>query len=138
MTDYRSAAEKFVTEFLDYVNQYDIQDEFDKKTQKMVRSAGVSKLIQQASTVFPPRVAVGKVETDAITNMDEVIAESKNVIDRRDDFSRKIQQNGAARGLLEKLVTCPPEETLSVMLLAQEFIAAEKGEKEFYVPADKE
>lgn len=133
MSDYRSESEKFVTEFLDYVYKYDIQDEFNKRTQKMERSAGVTKLISHAESIFPARSKGGR---QKIENIEEVIAEAKNVVDRRDVFARKIQQNGAARGLLEKLVRCPPEQTLEVLQLAEEFLQAEEGKKEFYVPTD--
>jgi hypothetical protein len=64
--DYRSKAEIFVTTFLDYITQHDILDEFDKRTQKMVRSEGVENLVKMASEIFPPRVRVGKVETDKL------------------------------------------------------------------------
>jgi hypothetical protein len=133
LTDYRSAAEKFVTEFLDYVEKYDILDEFDKRTQKMIRSAGMVKLINQAATVFPPRVKIGKIETDGIVDMDATILASNNVLDRRDIFSKKIQTNGGARGLLERIL----EGDVTAIPLARELLEADKGEKEFYVPTEK-
>jgi hypothetical protein len=131
MTDYRSKAELFVTEFLDYINKHDILDHFDKKTQKMIRSAGVEALIRQASDVFPPRVAIGKAETDKLTSeqVSNSIEESENVLDRRDAFSRKIQTNGGAKGLLERIL----EGDVTAIPLARELIDADNGDKEFYV-----
>lgn len=134
MTDYRSKAEIFVTSFLDYVEKHDILDEFDKRTQKMVRSPGVEALVKEASQVFPARVKIGKKETDKLTpeQIDVAVTESPNVLDRRDVFSRKIQSNGAARGLLERVM----EGDTEAMALAAEFLQAEKGEKQFYVPPE--
>ena len=131
--DYRSASEKFVTEFLDYVEKYDIFDEFDKRTQKMARSAGVDALIKKASGVFPPRVKVGQIENALVKDMDVTIEGAKNILDKRDVFARKIRDNGAARGLLEKVMTGDEK----AIALAYEFLRAEKGEKEFDVPTKK-
>lgn len=129
MTDYRSEAEKFVTEFLDYMSRYDILDEFDKSAQKMVRSAGVNALYTKAQSIFPPRVPIGKVETDKLSEevLEQLVTESPNVIDRRDVFSRKISDAGSARGLLAGVLEGNPD----AVILAQEFLKAERGEKEF-------
>lgn len=131
MTDYRSKAEVFVTEFIDYVNKHDILDYFDKRSQKMTRSAGVEALIRQANEVFPARV--GKEGTDKLTEVEiaEAVEASPNVIDRRDVFSKKIQDNGGARGLLERILNGD----LAALPLAQELIDADNGDKEFYEPS---
>jgi hypothetical protein len=128
--DYRSKAEIFVTTFLDYITQHDILDEFDKRTQKMVRSEGVENLVKMASEIFPPRVRVGKVETDKLSQeeLDKAVAESSEVVvDRRDVFSRKIQANGAARGLLARVLAGDSE----AIELGRELVAADAGEKTF-------
>lgn len=127
MTDYRSEAEKFVTAFIDYVNKYDIQDFFNKKTQKMETSPGVAKLIQQAQEVFPERIGIEGTKNLSKNQVTEAIQSSDNVVDRRDEFSRKIQANGAARGLLERVLAGDEE----ARHLAHELIAADNGEKEF-------
>ena len=132
MSDHRSLAEKFVTEFLDYVEKYDIFDEFDKRSQKMVRSAGVDALIKKAASVFPGRVKIGQLENDAISKVTKsiIIEEAPNIIDRRDLFSRKVQENGSARGLLEKVLLGDKK----AIILARELVDADNGKKEFYVP----
>lgn len=129
--DYRSKAEIFVTEFLDYVTQHDILDEFDKRTQKMVRSAGVEKLVKMASEIFPPRVKRGKLETDKLSEQeisDAINGAPNVVVDRRDVFSRKVQANGAARGLLAAVLAGD----MDAIELSKEFLAADAGEKNFY------
>lgn len=133
--DYRSEAEKFVTAFLDYVYKYDIQDEFDKKTQKMIRSPGVEALVKQAESVFPARADDGKTETDKLSKeeVDAVIENNSVVVDRRDVFSRKIQENGASQGLLRRVLQGDQE----AIGLALELVKADDGEKEFYVPTKK-
>lgn len=126
MSDHRSAAEQFVTAFIDYVDKYDIKDELNKRKNIMERSPGIESLIKQANAVFPERL--GQEGNDAVTDIDAAIAASpKIVIDTRKMFARKIQQNGAARGLLER-VLAGDENAKS---LATEFIAAERGEKDF-------
>lgn len=134
MTDFRSEAEKFVTSFLDYVETHDILDHFDRRTQKMERSPGVQALIAEAQTVFPPRVDDGKKATDNLPQEKiEILVESPNVIDRRDVFSARIQKNGAARGLLERVLNGDQE----AVNLAAELIAADRGEKEFKIEQPK-
>ena len=130
MTDYRSAAEIFVTAFLDYMYKEDILDEFDKKTQKMVRSAGVQKLLDDAEAIFSPRA--GKAETDKLTpeQITEAVEASPNVINLQNVFARKIQQNGGARELLARVLVGDPE----AIILGKELIAANEGEKNFDVP----
>lgn len=130
MTDYRSAAEIFVTAFLDYMYKEDICDEFDKKTQKMIRSAGVQKLLDDAEAIFPPRA--GKEETDKLTpeQITEAVEASPNVINLQNVFARKIQQNGGARELLARVLAGDPE----AVVLGKELIAANEGEKNFDVP----
>ena len=136
MSDYRSSAEIFVTAFLDHVRRHDILDEFDKRIQKMVRSEEIEALVKMASDVFPPRVKEGKKETDKLTEeqVSVAIANSPNLLDRRDVFARKIQTNGAAQGLLEQVLKGDP----IAKELAQEFIRAIHGEKQFDVSSNKE
>lgn len=129
MSEFREAAEAFVVEFIRYVDKYDINDEYNKKTNKMERSPGVQSLIDQARKVFPEQVDDGKTETDklSVVQVDEAIANSPNVIDTRDMFSRKIQENGGVRRLLEEVLNGSEEARLQ----AVEFFRAERGEKEF-------
>jgi hypothetical protein len=135
MTDYRSEAEKFVTEFLDYIQEVDILDHLDKRTNKMVRSPGVEKLIRSAKAVFPARADNGKVETDKLdpAAMNEAIITTSNVIDTREMFARKVQKNGGVRSLLRSLYRDEPGAADAVA----EFLAAEDGEKEFRVDDKK-
>lgn len=129
MTEYRSAAESFVIEFLRYVQKHDILDEFNKRTQKMERSPGIAAIIKQAQSVFPPEVEDGKKETDKLTKeqVDEAIEASPDVLDTRELFGRKIAENGAARGLLEKVLAGD----VAAIEQANEFLQAERGEKKF-------
>jgi hypothetical protein len=121
--EHRSKAEIFVTEFIDYVNRYDILDEFNKKTQKMERSSGVESLIMKAKEVFPERtLGPSTVPEEEVT---KIISEASHVLDRRDHFALKIQANRGAQGLLEDVLAGKNME------IAQEFIKALKGEKEF-------
>lgn len=129
-TPFRSAAEKFVTEFLDYMYDPDILDQLDKKTNKMVRSPGVEKLYQKASRVFPKRVDDGKAETDKLTQdeQDAAIAASPGVVlDTREMFGRSTQKNGGVRELLRQVM----QGDEAAMARAADFFAAEDGQKEF-------
>lgn len=129
MTDYRSEAEKFVTEFLDYVEAYDILDKLNRQTQKMERSPGVAALIKQAESVFPKRADDGKAETDKLTSeqIDEAIAASPNVLPTREMFSRKVQASGGTRDMLRRLYEGDPSARDDV----QAFLEAEDGVTKF-------
>lgn len=131
MSDYRSKAEDFVINFLRHVNKEDILDHFDKARQKMVRSPGIEALIKEAREVFPPQLenGGGKEATDALTpeQVDSSIEESPHVLDRRDVFARKIQENGAARGLLRRVLDGDTE----AAVMALELFAADDGETKF-------
>lgn len=128
MTDYRSAAEQFVTEFLDYVYQYDIRDKLNMQTNKMERSPGVAKLIQKAEAVFPPRIKRGE-EAPTLTaeQIDEAVKTSPNVVDTREEFSRRVAKNGGTHALLRALYKGEPDAIERV----KEFFAAEDGEITF-------
>jgi hypothetical protein len=129
---FRSAAEEFVTQFIDYVDKYDILDELNKRTNKMERSPGVEKLIRDAKKVFPERKPkTAGAEMTALSEEERMlaIAASANVVDTREMFSRKIQENGGVREMLRRLLDgddAAREE-------AREFFKAENGRKEFYV-----
>jgi hypothetical protein len=128
MTDYRSEAEKFVTDFLDYVYEHDILDKLNKQTQRMERSPGVQALVKQAEAVFPSRIKRGQ-EAPALTDSErqEAIESASNVVDTREMFSKKMQQNGGARKLLRALYNGEEGAPEAV----KEFLAAEDGTKEF-------
>ncbi len=128
MTDYRSDAERFVTEFIDYVNKHDIKDYFNKQTQRMERSPGVEMLIKKARSIFPERQAGPHKLTDE--QLDEAIAAAPNVVDTRAQFSAKVAANGGLRGLVMALGT-GDEEALHNLV---EFVKAEQGIKEFHEP----
>ena len=134
MSDYRSEAEKFVTGFLDYVQEHDILDHFDKRTQKMIRSAGVEALIKQAKAVFPARKPDGESAEEMAklseNARDAAIKGSPNVVDTREMFSARVQKNGGVRRLLRDVLAGDEE----AIKQAEEFFLAEDGEKEFYVP----
>lgn len=128
MTDYRSEAEKFVTAFLDYVYEYDILDQFNKRTQKMERSPGVQSLVKMAESVFPPRVKKGEPTPEiAPEDADAAIKASPNVIDTREMFSRRVQESGGVRSMLRSLYYDEPGAADKV----REFLEAEDGTKEF-------
>ena len=125
MTEFRSNAEKFVTEFLDYVYQYDIKDMLNKQTQRMERSAGVETLIKMAQAVFPDRQKGPNKLTQKQT--DAAIRAANNVVDTRKMFSRKVATNGGLRGLIMQMAEGDPEATETLF----EFVKAEKGIKDF-------
>ncbi len=131
MSNFRSDAEKFVTEFLDYVNRYDILDHLNKQTQRMERSAGVHALVKQAEKVFPERKPQGE-SAEAMRNLtdeqrNEAIGSSPNVVDTRAMFAAKVLENGGTRGLLRAVLTGNQE----ALEDAKEFIKAVDGEKDF-------
>ena len=134
MSDFRSDAERFVTEFLDYVYKYDIRDQLNKQTQRMERSPGVETLVKMAQAVFPERKPGGKSarEMTELTaeQRDEAIAEALNVIDTRAQFSARIAMNGGLRGL----VMAVGEGSQQAIDDLVEFVKAEKGLKEFHEP----
>lgn len=130
MSDYRSDAEKFVTDFIDYVQQHDILDQLNKRTQKMERSPGVDALVKQAMAVFPERIGDAGNKKLTPKQMDAAIAAAPNVEDMRAVFARKVQANGSARGLLEKVLAGDDE----ARELAEKLIRADKGEE--FVPTN--
>ena len=134
MSEFRSAAEIFLARFLDYVYKHDIKDEFNKRTQKMERSPGVATLIKEAEQASPRAAdgADGKQRTDALTTqqVDEAMKATPNVIDRREDFGRRIQLNGGTRKLLQELFDGEPGARVRV----EEFLSAENGIKKFDEP----
>jgi hypothetical protein len=135
MNDMRSEAEKFVSEFLDYVEEYDILDYYNKQRQKMQRSAGIETLIKRAKTVFPERKPDGEsAKLMAELNQEErdkAIEASSVVIDTREMFSRRVAKNGGVRRMLREVIQGNP----IALAEAMEFFAAEDGEKEFHVPS---
>ena len=130
MTDYRSEAEKFVTDFIDYVNQHNILDQFNKRTQKMERSPGVDALVKQAMSIFPDR----QKGPTKLSNpeLDEAIKAAPNVVDTRSMFARRTQENGGVRAMLRAIVEGSPDADEAVER-AKEFFAAEDGTKKFDV-----
>lgn len=128
MTDYRSDAERFVTAFIDYVEEHDIKDYFDTKMNKMERSPGVENLVKQAKAVFPERIGLEGTKDLSTTEVSEAIEASDGVvIDRREDFARRVQANGGVRKMLRSLFNGEPDAHDRVA----EFFAAEDGEKPF-------
>lgn len=128
MSDYRSEAEKFVTAFLDYVYEYDILDQLNKRTQKMERSPGVQSLVKMAESVFPARIKKGEPTPEiAPEDADAAIKASPNVIDTREMFSRRVQESGGVRSMLRSLYYDEPGAADKV----REFLEAEDGTKEF-------
>jgi len=130
--DHRSAAERFVSKFLDYIYKTDIEDYFNKTTQKMERSAGVDALVKQAEAVFPGRPLNGKsaqAENEKLSEADKdaAIAASPGVVDTREMFARRVAKNGGTHKLLRDLFDGKSDAHDRVA----EFLAAEDGEKEF-------
>lgn len=134
MSNFRSDAERFVTEFLDYVYKYDIRDQLNKQTQRMERSPGVETLVKMAQAVFPERKPGGKSAQEmrdlSEIERNEAILASANVIDTRAQFSAKIAANGGLRGLV-MAVGDGSQEAIDDLV---EFVKAENGLKEFHEP----
>ena len=137
MGEYRSEAEIFVTSFLDYIDEYDILDKLDRRTQKMVRSAGVESLIAQARNVFPKRIEKGQTIPVPAPEVVDQLVQADNVIDTREMFARKTAENGGVRAMLRAIVEGRPDAS-EAFEQAKEFLAAEDGKKEFAVPPKKE
>lgn len=134
MTDYRSKAEIFATDFLNYIYEYDILDELDKRTNKMVRSAGVQNLVKQAEAIFPPRIKEGETAPELTDEQrSEAIAAAPNVVDTREMFARRVAKNGGTHALLRQLYADAPGAREAV----KEFFEAEDGEKEFATGKEK-
>jgi hypothetical protein len=128
MSDIREDALQFVANFIAYYEDHDILDKFDSKRNKQTTSDGVLALVKQARSILP-RAEDGQIENSKLTatQIDESIQLSANIVDTREMFSRKVQDNGSARGLLEQVLSGDQ----ASILLATEFIRAQKGEKEF-------
>ena len=134
MTDYRSDAERFITEFLDYVYKYDIRDQLNKQTQRMERSPGVETLVKMAQSIFPERKPGGK-SAEEMRNLSDAerntaILASPNVVDTRAMFSAKIAANGGLHGLVMAVGDNVPGALEDLV----EYVKAEKGLKEFHEP----
>lgn len=125
-------AVRFVVDFLKYYEKEDILDLLDKRLNKMVTSPGVLQLVADARDILPPRADDGQIENAKLSQkeLDDAVTKSENVIDTREMFSRKVQANGSARGLLEKVLNREGP----AIELAREFLKAERGEKDFEVP----
>ena len=123
---------QFVVDFIKYYEKEDIKDFFDKAKNKMLTSPGVLALVAEARDILPARVEDGRLEVAKLSteDLDKAITLSENVIDTREMFGRKVQANGSARGLLEKVLAGDE----AAILQATEFVKAERGEKEFEVP----
>jgi len=129
MGEFRAAAEKFVSDFLDYIYKADIKDSFNKRTQEMERSPGVQALIKQAESVFPPRAKDGRKETDKLSEDDRnaAVEAAANVVDTREMFSRRVAKNGGTQRLLRDLYEDKPGAQQAV----QAFFDAEDGVTKF-------
>jgi hypothetical protein len=100
----------FVRDFLNYVEKVGIFDEFDKESQKMITSAGVQSLIQEARSCLPEKLKpvqaanrmrdLNEAERDALIQS----SEKERVIDMRKEFQKKMSENGGAMGIVERLV----------------------------------
>jgi len=130
LSDYRSDAEKFVTDFIDYVNRYDILDQLNKHTQKMERSPGVEALVKRARAIFPDRKSGPTTLSEP--ELDIAINAAPNVVDTRAMFSKRMQENGGVRAMLRAIVEERPDADEAVER-AKEFFAAEDGMKKFDV-----
>lgn len=101
---------RFVYEFLDYVDTVGIYDYFDEEENCMRTSEDVEELIEMARACAPERIsneeAAEKMRNLTDAERDAFIeADQENVIiDLRSDFSKRIAENGGARGILEQLV----------------------------------
>ena len=130
MSEFETGGREFAIDFLNYYDKYGINDEFDKRTQKMVPSAGVLALVKQAKSIFPERAAgEQKKLNDSLTKeqVDEAIASDSNVLDTREMFAKRVARNGGTHALLRALYKGEPGASEAVL----EFLQAEDGEKEF-------
>ena len=132
-------AMEFVVAFLKYYDEKGIADHFDKSMNRMVTSTGVGELVAWARKLAPAKLKPGEA-AKAMNELeeeqrDEAIKGSDKVIDLRAQFSKKIAENGGARGLLAQLVECLEKgatmEGLEVLRNAKTFVDAEKGSHSF-------
>jgi hypothetical protein len=129
MTEFREAAERFVSDFLDYIYKADIKDDYNKRTQTMERSPGVEALIKQAEAVFPARVKDGQKANAQLTDeqRETAMQATPNIVDTREMFSRRVQKNGGTQKLLRDLYEGRPGASDAV----KEFFDAEDGKTKF-------
>lgn len=128
----------FVAEFVKYFDDKGIADKYEAVGNKMVTSEGVYALVQKARAMLPARLAGG----EAARTMrsldpevrDDAISASERVVDARHIFSKKVAENGGARGLIANLVeayhngdTGAFGQTVAMM---EKFTAAENGQFE--------
>jgi hypothetical protein len=127
--DYKRAFE-FVRDFHKYELMEGFLDEFDKKSGKMVQSDAMKAFVAEARAIVPH--AEDGVEADKLNRklseaqIDEAADAANNVINAQKMFRMKVAANGAARGLLAKVIAGDPE----ARALAEEFVRKEMGEIE--------
>jgi hypothetical protein len=97
----------FIHLFITFADSEGIYDKYDKESNKMVTSPGMTNLIKLAREFFPqmPKGVPAAMMRD-LTNEErsKAIAGSPDkVIDMRAHFAAEMQQNGSARGLLQQL-----------------------------------
>lgn len=122
-------AMRFVADFLALVNTQGIYDEFDRTSNKMKTSNAVEGLIKRAQELLPTlgKGQAAKLMRDLTEDeRTDSIEASDNVVDLRKEFTKKMSQNGGARGLLEKIVVLSKDGNTSdlqeAITLANEFV----------------
>lgn len=96
----------FIARLLNYYKSEGIFDEYDKDSNKMKTSAGIHSLMTEAQSFFPdmPKGEPARLMRELTPEQRAVsVADNDKVIDRRDLFAKKMQENGSSRGLLIKM-----------------------------------
>lgn len=122
----------FIRDFIRYIENEGIYDEFDPETQRMRTSAGVEALIKEAYSYMPEKLKAGEAMarmrdlTDAQRNKLIEDAEADRVIDLRKEFQLKMSRNGGAQGIVERLVNVldsgSPQDINNILADAQAFV----------------
>jgi hypothetical protein len=123
LTDiYETGGREFAIDFINYFEKEGINDEFDKKTQKMVPSPGVLALVRQAKAIFPERMPDDGHERNKVLPEDErqaAIDAGPTVVDMQKVFARRMAVNKGAQGLLMQLAEAGGDSAKVAELLDQ-------------------
>jgi hypothetical protein len=122
----------FIKQFLAYVDNVGIYDEYDAEANKMVMSDGVQTLVKDAISYLPeklkPLTAAVRMRQLTDAERDRRINEAHEgiVIDLRQHFQEKMSKNGGAYGLVKDLVEAVEhedhEKLAQIMIDAQSLI----------------
>jgi len=135
MSEYhRSEAEKFVTAFLDHVEEFDILDEYDENVNEMVRSEEIEELVKWAQQIYPRKPngeSAREMEVMFEPEREAAIAAAPNVVHLRADFAKRIAANGGLRRIVRDIVEGTEQNDMERLNRALDdahtFIEAEDG-----------